>query len=290
MTDSPRAWVLNLDAEYELARGPRHTASQRLLAALEGSAAQLAASLPAGDLVLQRDCPSQRAQGLRGRAWCPTPQALARLRRAGAQLPSAPGVEVLRRVHERGFAHALSLGELEGAERIESLEALRAKLANPSLSGDWLLKRGFGVAGRGLRAVHPGPLSEPDAAWARASLVDAPLYVEPRVQIAREFSVHGWIHEGASTLRVIREFENTAGHAWSRNARARLDAPTEKALLQSAERVAAALALAGYEGPFGVDAFEWLDPRTGSPRLRSVSEINPRYCMGWGDDEGWDPV
>lgn len=290
MTLAPRAWVLNLDAEYELARGARHTAPQRLLAALENTEMEFARSLPHGDVVLRRGDASTRVQGMRGRAWCPTPQALARLRRAGAQLPSAPGVEVLRRVHERGFAHALSLGELEGAERIESLDALRAKLANPSLSGDWLLKRGFGVAGRGLRAVHPGQLSDADAAWARASLVDAALYVEPRVQIAREFSMHGWIRAGASSLRVIREFENTAGHAWSHSARASLDASIERALLQSAERVAAALALAGYEGPFGVDAFEWLDPRTGSLRLRTLSEINPRYCMGWSDDEGWDPL
>jgi hypothetical protein len=44
--------------------------------------------------------------------------------------------------------------------------------------------------------------------------------------------------------------------------------------------VAQALLEAGYFGPFGIDAFRWVD-RAGVERFNPRCEINARYSMGW---------
>jgi hypothetical protein len=49
---------------------------------------------------------------------------------------------------------------------------------------------------------------------------------------------------------------------------------------EQAELVAAALARAGYFGPFGVDAFSYRAP-DGTRAIQPRSEINARYGMGY---------
>ncbi|MEZ4246848.1 MAG: hypothetical protein R3B99_01200 [Polyangiales bacterium] len=49
-----------------------------------------------------------------------------------------------------------------------------------------------------------------------------------------------------------------------------------------------ALAEAGYFGPFGVDAYEWRTPE-GGRALRTLGEINARFCMDWDALDGWAP-
>ena len=194
-----------------------------------------------------------------------------------------PSLEILRRVNERGFAHALSEGELPGALRTTSIDELEAHVARPGATGAWLMKRAFGVAGRGQRPIAPGPVSLDDRRWIEASLRRDALYVEPRVEITRELSVHGWTTDRVE-VRSIRA-QTLRDRAWVASEPARDLAPAiERELLEAAERVGAALIDAGYCGPFGVDSYVW-----GSGALRTISEINARYCMGWDDRDGWDP-
>ena len=274
----PRAWALNLDAELELEAWPRAYMPSEAIRARTIAIARTIA-LPSGDRVID-PLDEDRAGCDRGRAWCPTPRAIVSL--GDLPIEGIP-IEVLRRVNERGFAHALSEGELPGAIRATSIAEIDAQLAR---GGEWLLKRAFGVAGRGQRPVR-GPLSPDDRMWIAASLRRDALYVEPRVEIVRELSVHGWATERAH-VRSIRE-QTLRDRAWIASAPARdLDPATERALIDRAEQVASALIATGYRGPFGIDAFEWRTS-TGARALRTLSEINARYCMGWDDRDLWDP-
>lgn len=294
MSAAPRAWVLNLDAELELEAGARYTPSEGVRAQVLARARALAATLPAEDVVItprptERDSVALDVTGRAPAAWCPTPRALRALGGAGLALPDVPSAEVLRRVHERGFAHALSEGELPGAIRALDPDAIAAHVSAPGATGEWLLKRAFGVAGRGQRPVRAGALSDADRSWITASLRrgDA-LYVEPRVAILREHSVHGWAMRGRAELRSIREQRVSPDRAWTSSEPARaLDPGVERALVDAAERAGAALCAAGYHGPFGVDAYLWraADGRT---MLRTISEINARFCMGWDARDGWE--
>lgn len=62
----PLAWVLNLDAELELAAGGAYTASAGVRRAMEAARAALRRALPPADVVLDLD-EEARARGLEGR-------------------------------------------------------------------------------------------------------------------------------------------------------------------------------------------------------------------------------
>jgi hypothetical protein len=141
--DEPVAWVLNLDAEDELARSGAHTPTAAMTARIEGLVARLSGErglIRPGDQLLwprsQAEKTShsvlpERSRGaqsptdpsgdasstplgqngapalVKGSAWCPTRWALAQLERAGIEAPRTPGPEILRRVNHRRFAHEL---------------------------------------------------------------------------------------------------------------------------------------------------------------------------------------
>lgn len=255
-----RAWVLNFDAELELERGATYTPTR----AMEARVRELAGRfpLPAGDVPIERARPGDRAF-----AWCPTPRAIAAFERAGLAPPPAPPFEVLRAVNERGFALALD----DFACRVTSIEDAIERTAR----GDWLAKRAFGMAGRGQRPLR-APIREDDRRWIAASLRHG-LYLEPRVAIARELSVHGWVTDRV-VIKTAR-LQRVVDRAWVGSEIVR----GPDAIYDAAERAGAALLAAGYFGPFGIDAFEH------AGGLRALSEINARYCMGWDEHDGWDP-
>lgn len=278
MSRAPLAWTLNLDAELELEAGASHTPSAALTRATDEARARLRAMLPAGDVVLEID-PDPR--GLEGRCFCPTPSALARLERAGARLPDAPSVTVLRLVNERGFAFALH--HLDGAVRCTDEAEVERALTRP---GRWLLKRGFTFAGRGQRPIDP-PLTEPDRAWIRASLRRGALYIEPRLTITLEVALHGLLASDGSVERGTPTVQRVDGGAWRESRRIRPDelhADERAQLDETFDRVAAQLHRAGYFGPFGIDAFRFTS--TGGERFQPLSELNARYTMAWGTGMG----
>jgi len=279
---------LNFDAEEELASPvARKTASAAMTARLASLADRAVGLVAPGDLVV-RD--GVDARGFVGRAWCPTPSALDRLARAGAEAPIAPSLEILRRANDRAFS--AELGQtLPGAALATSRVEVERMVAR---GGDWLMKRAFGFAGRGRRKVHAGTLVEADARWVDASFREGALQVEPWVECLTDFALHGHLDErGALRLGAPTAQRCDAYGAWQLSELARSDdlSPDEaSALTREATAAARALHAIGYHGPFGVDAYRWRDPETSSALFNPRGEINARYSMGWSVGmRGWRP-
>lgn len=290
----PVAWVLNLDAEDELARGGAHTPTDVMAARIEGLRPRLAGLIRPGDSVVwPGNEPVER--GLWGRAWCLTRWARTQLEHAGLRVPRGPSVDVLRRVNHRHFAHALgqalpSAGWAANSEQLTSLLAATDALRQVSIDGCWLIKRPLGYAGRGRKTLRPGELTEADQRWLDASLRDGDgLQVEPLVARELDCALHGWLAEdgqctfGRATLQRL-----DATGAWQSSELAlpgTLTEPELGALTREGQRTADALHAAGYFGPFGLDAFRWRAP-DGQLHFQPRSEVNARYSMGWATGLG----
>ena len=184
-----RAWLLNFDAEDELARGAGHTPSRAVLARFAALAFRLGALLAPGDVIVDPAAPLAPA-AFSGRAWCPTPAARRALERAGAVVPAAPALAVLRGVNHRRFCAALGQ-TLPGARYVDTLEDVVTLVNAPSRSGTWLLKRPFGFAGRGRKRLRAGAIDAADHAWIEASLATGDgLQIEPWVDLDGDDPAH----------------------------------------------------------------------------------------------------
>jgi hypothetical protein len=273
------AWLLNLDAEYELASQDAHTPSARMIERMLELERALAPLFGPDDVVLADGSTVDRSYA--GRAWCPTPRAIARLTKAGAAPVRAPALEVLRRVNHRRFC--AELGQpLPGARYVTTFAELTDVVRGDSPSGHWLVKRAFGFAGRGRRRVAAGALDLGAKTWLEASLRGGEgMQVEPWVERVGDYALHGFIAEsGTVTLgEPTRQICDDAG-AWKSTAVATdLTAGEARALHTSGSEVAEALGGAGYFGPFGIDAYRW--QHAGALHFHARSEINARYSMGW---------
>ncbi len=281
------AWVLNLDADVELARLlalVSYVPTRAMLDATRTHAARLVGSLVSpDDLLVDEATPAGAARGLVGRAFCPTPRALALLVHAGATPEPHPPLSVLRAVNSRAFAASLG-ATLPGASFARTLEEALSHIAAPPRLGDgWRMKRAFGMAGRGQRIAAAAP-SEADVAFLVAGLAEGGVQLEPNVLILEEYAVHGMLATDCSAAlgEIVRQRCDARG-AWLATERVRFpsslgEVPT--LLAAEARAVATALAGAGYFGPFGVDAFTYRDA-DGAAALQPRSEINARYSMGF---------
>jgi hypothetical protein len=285
-----RLWVFNLDAEIELARtgGPYQT-PLRVARALAPMLERAQTLMGPGDQSLDPLAPPRRAptnqntasgERLLGCAWCPTPSALERLRRAGAELPPSPSIEVLRRVNHRRFAIELGAGA-PGARFVSDENALAEALAEPWTA--WLFKRTYGFAGRGQRRILGAP-SPDDRRWLSDSLRLGGFVAEPWLELVREVGIHGLIDpHGRFVLGRICVQETNEYRAWISTRLARpddLSSAQASQLLARAEGVASALIDAGYFGPFGIDAYLFRSG-PGTIELNPLSELNARYSMGF---------
>ncbi len=294
MTDGPRAWVLNLDAEHELEVGKRYAPTRHLAALVARERRKLVGPLvrPGDVLVTEEalaagDPALERARGLPGVAWSPTPRALALLRRVGAEPLAAPATEVLRRVNARPFTVDVRAPLSEGAfaKVVATTEPeLLALVARPAPLG-WLVRRTFGAAGRGRRRLYAGAPTAEELAWIRASLRRGPLVIDPWVDVTVEYTRSGYVSaSGAVTISEPCRQDVAASGAWLRTARADLDAATradDAALERAAAAAGEALARAGYFGAFGIDAFRYRAEPGAPERLNPLSEINARLTMDW---------
>lgn len=274
----PRAWLLNLDAELELRRPLRYQpthASLRACAVFEPVARSLVAN---GDIVLSRAEPlvAGCAKGYLGAAWCPTPSALAWLARAGAQLEPQPSLECLQRVNHRSF-HA-GLGQpLDGATFAADPDAARRLLARPRSEG-WMVKRGFGFAGRSNRRFPSEPSAD-DWRWLDHAFLDGGVQIEPWLAIESEFSLHGRLERDGSAVFGVACTRLEAAPPHYAHADQTLSSSEREALYAEAERTRVALAGAGYFGPFGIDAFRY--STAGGVRFNPRSEINARHTLAY---------
>jgi hypothetical protein len=273
------AWVLNLDAELELARLPfayapstkvlqqlaQHGQGSRTLLGPEDVLLEPGGGAPAGDFV--------------GRAWCPTPSAVRRLSAAGITAEPHPEPAVLRRVNHRLFAHQAGGGLPSQAYFTERapLEELLRRAERP-----WLIKRPLAFAGRGQMRFG-GTITVQQWSWLDASLAQDGVIIEPLVTPTLELSLHGFVwptgrHElGRICVQVVSDRGVFRG--------SRLAAPGELEpseagqLFEQAARVAALLHDARYWGPFGIDGYRY---RVGDARgFCKLGEINARYTMAF---------
>jgi hypothetical protein len=285
---APRsAWILNFDAGDELARGAGYTARRDVLARGPALATRVGPLVPPGDVVVGPpplgDGAPRALAGLLGRSFCPTPSALALLRRLGCASAPGPPFDVLRLVNHRAFHAALGL-VLPGARFALSIDDVDSTLAaHAPASGAWLLKRPFGYAGRGRRRVT-APLDPAARAWVEASLRGGGgLAVEPFVAITQDLALHGHVSRaGRIALGAPTRQRCDASGAWVATEPAGpgdLEPGERTALIDSAREAGEALGAAGYFGPFGVDAYRYEEH--GRAIFHPRSEINARYSMGW---------
>ncbi|MEE8467516.1 MAG: hypothetical protein V3T22_03630, partial [Planctomycetota bacterium] len=194
------AWILNLDAEGELAAGDSYRASaaqERILERHRPAAAR--ALLAPGDVLVQRGVRLPAGDWL-GRAWCPTPRARAELCAAGAVPEPAPEASVLRAANERGLVAGMGQ-TLEGATFLCDPLAVREHLRDVPGVERWLLKRNLGVAGRGQRAVSASAWEAADERWLASALASGGVQVEPLLDLQVEYVLHGWVpRRGAARL------------------------------------------------------------------------------------------
>jgi hypothetical protein len=227
------------------------------------------------------------AQGLTGLAWSPTPRALAQLQSVGAIHRPAPTLDILRTVNARPFAATLResfRGSSFEKHIVLDLDQAIAQLAQRSPNG-WLVRRTFGAAGRGRRRIAAGTPTPAEIDWLTASLRRGPLVIEPWVLITREFTRSGSVESSGDVL-ISRPClqKTTSSGAWLQTEHA-ATGEVSKLIddqLQSAfEAAGRALALAGYNGPFGIDAYMHRTTDDRHEVLNPLSEINARFTMDW---------
>ena len=273
------AWVLNLDAELELARPQfEYVPRQKLLRQLAEYGQGSRALVGEQDVLLESDA-KPPPSGFVGRAWCPTPRALAQFAALGIAPEPHPDADVLRRVNHRLFAHEIG-GSLPAQQYFTEQEPLATLLRRAERP--WLLKRPLAFAGRGQMRFY-GPITEKQWSWLAVSLEQDGLIVEPLVTPTLELSLHGfvWRDQQFELGRVCVQEVTERGVFRG----VRLAGPGElsdaehTAVSDSGVRVARALGEAGYFGPFGLDAHRYqVDGRIG---FCALSEVNARYTMGF---------
>jgi hypothetical protein len=311
-----RVWVLNLDAERELAAAGGYETPKRLREQIACEAKKIQAALCPDEEVLSPAASASQSDGSRpiekppepdepvAIAWSPTPNALREARRAHLRVPPAPPLDVLRRVNHRRFALDVAaspaLIHLYGALPAELgatslFEAARRFVAPDSPEArdlSWLerapavghghrLKRAYGFAGKGQHRIT-GPLQGDDHKWIREALGAGGFLAEPEITLTGELSLHGLVDEAGILLGEPCELLCDRFGAPQDIRRATPDAapPAVLRALQGAGAVLAkALSTAGYFGPFGLDArlFECAQGRG----VTLIGDVNARFTMGW---------
>jgi hypothetical protein len=236
-------------------------------------------------------------------AWLNTPAARQFARESECRLLGADP-EVVRKVHDKAFAHRVAVAErmlpacLTPCIAVLESDALRdpdaairgieEKLAQwPSwTAGRFTLKPRFGTSGRGRVAGNAGRVAEVSGGFARLAESGGAM-LEPWLKRTCDLSAQLWIGsdrqivllgttellvEGSGLYRGHLGFVDSKGRVTSGN---RYD----EALREAAVAVAHAAAAAGYHGPCGVDAFAFeLEP--GRIELRPIVEFNARFTLG----------
>ena len=295
------AWLLNLDAEAELAahRAGRATNSTGGSARRRQAAARatLARAVGEGGLLGPRDLtldPETFGPGTGGAlagldpsevaaaAWMPTPLARSILGSVGLELDGPPAGVLIEANARETFAAldplpdatvARSPGELRAA--VERAPVPRSGIGASDRAA-WVLRRSLCCAGGGrLIAERWGPEV---AAWGEAALADGPVEVQPLVDIVDEYSIHGWVgREGELRLGLPLCWRPARGTKAPAEGAALSDVEAAKVTAAGRE-VGIALGGLGYFGPFGVDAFRW-QSADGALRLQVGTDVNARMTL-----------
>jgi hypothetical protein len=193
-----------------------------------------------------------------------------------------PGADVVRVVSSKTWSNevAARAGLPGTATVVRTIDELAAAL-HAHAGAPVLLKDPYGVSGRGMVDVSsPGTAAAVLAALRRQADRGAriELLVQRRFDRVADFSAHAVVEPGGRVLhRGVLELEN----AGFRYAGSRSASPSLLRTLaghgydEHIATVAAALAAAGYHGPFCIDSMLLRDGT-----LVPVLEVNPRTSMG----------
>jgi hypothetical protein len=237
-------------------------------------------------------------------AWLDTVDAERVARAAGLAL-SGPPPDVVRRVHDKAFAHrvctraglepsslrglvaVLDPADLESAEA--ALQSLQERLDGwPTWTrGRFALKPRLGSSGRGRVPGSDGRADTPALrnALPRLSRCGGAI-LEPWLERERDLSVQLHVAPGGD-LTLVATLEQLMspsgvyrGHRGWIDYRGRVVSGSDHddALLEAAAEVARSAAAEGFHGPCGVDAFVYRGPER--QELRSVVEFNARFTTG----------
>lgn len=281
------AFLLNLDAEIELS-DPSYARSDRMRRAIRERARwllpRIRAATDTDPILIDDDRPDLGwPPPARADAWCPTPRALARLRALGLPPPDAPPADVLRTVNHRAFTVPLGIA-LPRARFVTTLvDCLQALAIAPD--DLWLLKRPLGFSGRMRKVIIPRHLDTAARTWIAASMTayGRGLMVEPLVERVLDCSLHGRLARDGSVERgqpVVVDCDHDGAFVDARRAAAgELDDVEVEALVAAFDAVVDRLRIAGWFGPFGIDAFRWRDGD--GEHFHPLVELNARYTMAW---------
>ena len=271
---------MNLDADVELEHPDGYNRGRQIVQQIAGHL-EACGALTLGEPVCGQDPIAAECPVF---CWCPTPSALAAVKRSGLDAVRGPEVDALRRANDRAWTGELAESNI-GRRFISPADDWRRLLLDErSATGVWRLKRRFGFAGRGQRRLRAA-VSADDLRWVAASLAQGGLLREAELPIHEEYSIHGYVDAQELLLGWPVRFSTDAfgapeGHA----ALALQRGDLAQALARAATTVASRLDERGYFGPFGVDAFSWL--REHDLVLNPVSDVNARFTLAWSTGMG----
>jgi hypothetical protein len=277
------AWHLNLDADRELQAPSSYRASSLTAERVRELVTRMSDLVAPDDLQLDAISGGELPTGVTIQAFCPTPSALAQIRKRGFTPPPAPTLEVLRAVNDRAFCAALGHG-LPGAAFVRDMTQLERQLEQPVPGGRYVIKRAFSFAGREQKRVAQGPIDEATRKFcARSFAREEGLQVEPWVDRLADFSRHGYLTSVGTFIAGPARAQNCdpmGRFLGMSKLPAELSEIEDASLIAELAKTAAALEAAHYFGPFGIDAFRYRDANRQiqwNPRC----EINARLTMGY---------
>ena len=317
MTGETRLFA-NLGAEEEdtwrrMSDHPRVRAVARLWAALFPSSARLVgpAAPPAprlaGGLASDADAGAFPfcAPGAALVPWLATREAERLACETGVPCAATPA-DVVRRVHDKAFAHELAVtsglvpASLVGTTlvlaplELESADAVRCRIEAAvegwpaSLRADFVVKPRLGTSGRGRLASSDGRIDPTQLGRSLERLrASGGALVEPWVERTLDLSAQLYV-AGPDEVRVLGTLRQVLtsrggpiGHAGRLNLDGTVDSgtPWDGSLRAAADVVGRAAAAAGFRGPCGLDAFVF-QPADGPQTLRPVVELNARFTAG----------
>ncbi len=317
MTDATRLFA-NLGAEEEaswrrMSAHPRVRTVARLWAGLFPASARLVGegAPPAPRLAgVLADLDEEPAFPFcaPGRAlvpWLATREAEALARSEGVPF-GATAADVVRRVHDKAFAHAASVAaslvpesfagttlvlepdELGDADAVRCrIEAAVARWPAP-LRESFVLKPRLGTSGRGRLSGRAGRIDSERLGGSLARLrASGGVLVEPWLERTLDLSAQlhvagpGDVRVLGTLRQVVTKYGGPTGHAGRIHADGSVDSgtPWDDELRAAALALGRAASNAGYRGPCGVDAFVFRGP-DGAERLRPIVELNARFTAG----------
>jgi hypothetical protein len=271
-------WILNPDAELELARPEGYTTAKPAILAMARNADKFVWLTEIDPSFLVE--PISSGRGEPALLWCPTPSAQKRALVAGFTIPEAPSLNVLQTANSKVNLLQAALPGPKLRAYVRTAEELTSICHQLDANEAVRAKRGFAFAGRNQRRL--GRILRPDdQRYIADSLRTGGLLVESQQTIFREWSIHGVVWGGSASFGGKAAFELTLGRPcqltldeYGSVSRIEASDGAPSVLPSFAEQAALWLFQVGYFGPFGLDVIE------GDHGL-VASDLNARFTLGW---------